>query len=358
MYLAICLLVGIRSSGGQNTTDGFFVAGRSMGSCAIGISVLAALFSGISFLGAPAYTYEHGIAFILVLVSFGFATPITNFIFVPFFIRTKITSGYEYLELRFDGSVRSLAAALFIFRVVFYLGVALYAPALALKSVTGLPVFASIALTGVLSCIYTVHGGMLAVIWTDIFQFCVLFSGLVFMSFWVVETTPGGSAKLWQVASNGGKLDLDWSIDLASNDNCWNCILGGVGYNLVQLATDQISIQRYISASSLKEAQNALWLKLVLNFPVAGVAYVVGVLIWAYYHLDEGDAMAGTGEGGGTRDRLLADTEVGDWLGGGDRLGGGGRVLVDGFVRGTVPKLDNGDEILPYFAVHELPPGE
>jgi sodium-coupled monocarboxylate transporter 8/12 len=261
VYLVVCVIVGLRSSGGRSngTTDGFFVAGRSMGSCAIGISVLAALFSGISFLGAPAYTYNHGIAFVLINFSFVIATPITNFVFVPFFINTKITSGYEYLELRFDGTIRSLAGALFILRVVFYLGVALYAPALALNASTGLPIWASIVLTGVLSCIYTIHGGMLAVIWTDIFQFCVLFCGLLFMIGWIIETTPGGSTKLMQVAKDGGKLELDWSIDLTSDDNCWNCIIGGIGYNLVQLATDQISIQRYISAKSLNEAQNALW---------------------------------------------------------------------------------------------------
>ena len=265
-YLCLCLLIGWRFSGKHGSTEDFFVAGRSMNSCAVGISVLAALFSGITFLGAPAYTYQHGIAFVLICFSFLIATPITALIFVPFFIQTRCTSGYEYLELRFDGRVRLLAAGLFIVRVVMYLGVALYAPALALNSASGLPIAVSITLTGLLSCAYTVHGGMLAVIWTDIFQFFCLFGGMLVIIAYIIHATPGGSATLWRTASAGGKLELDWTMNLRSDDNCWNLLLGGVGYNLVQLATDQISIQRYLSARSLTEAQNALWLKLVLNF--------------------------------------------------------------------------------------------
>src|SRR5512136_954330 len=176
-YVAALVLVGLLFTTQQKTIKDYFLAGRSMSYVTVAISVLAALFSGISYLGAPAEVYAHGMAFILFGLSFLIATPITTLIFLPCFYHSRIYTAYQYLEERFSLPVRLLSSALFIIRVLLWLALVTYAPALALEQVTGLPLWFTIICTGVLTTLYTSLGGMKAVIWTDMIQFIVLLGG-------------------------------------------------------------------------------------------------------------------------------------------------------------------------------------
>src|SRR5262249_23469358 len=137
----------------------------------VAISVLAALFSGISYLGAPAETYFNDLAYLWVVVSFFIATPVTTLVFLPFFRRLNLYTAYEYLERRFDRRLRWLASGLFLVRVTLYLALAIYAPALAISEITGWALAPSVLLTGLAATLYTTLGGMKAVIWTDSLQF-------------------------------------------------------------------------------------------------------------------------------------------------------------------------------------------
>src|SRR5204862_5253134 len=110
--------------------------------------------------------------------SFFIATPITTLVFIPFFYQSRFYTAYQYLEERFSVQVRVLSSALFIVRVLLWLALVAYAPALALQQVTGLPLWFTILCTGILTTFYTTLGGMKAVIWTDVVQFFVLFGGL------------------------------------------------------------------------------------------------------------------------------------------------------------------------------------
>ena len=96
----------------------------------VAVSVLAALFSGITYLGAPAEAFFYDLTYLWVVVSFFIATPLTTLVFLPFFRNLKVYTAYEYLEKRFDTRLRWIASALFITRVSFYLGLAISAPAL------------------------------------------------------------------------------------------------------------------------------------------------------------------------------------------------------------------------------------
>src|SRR5687767_7183788 len=127
IYLAASVLIGVWFVNEQKTAKDYFLAGRSMGYFPIAISVIAALFSGITFLGAPAEAYAHDVSFSLVLLAFVIATPTTTLLFLPFFYRLNLYSAYEYLERRFSIQVRTLSSALFIVRVVLWLALATYA---------------------------------------------------------------------------------------------------------------------------------------------------------------------------------------------------------------------------------------
>ncbi len=312
-YLAAAVMVGVLFVREQRTVKDYFLASQSMNYVLVGISVLAALFSGISYLGAPSEAYMHSPMFVLFGLSFLIATPITVYLFVPRFYQSRFFTAYQYLEERFSVQVRLVASAMFIVRVLLWLALATYAPALALEQVTGLPLWFTILCTGILTTTYTTLGGMKAVIWTDVMQFVVLLGGQ-FVILWVaLSRIPHGLAGVYDIGRAAGKFDISLSFDPSVRVTLWGLLLGGAVINLVQLATDQVSVQRYLTASSLKEVQRSLWLKLVLLVPVFIIFYGTGLVLYAFYHTH------------------------------GDPLAAG--------------QISRGDQILPYFVVHELPAG-
>jgi len=313
IYLVGAVSVGLLFVREQRTIKDYFLASRSMGFLLVGVSVLAALFSGISYLGAPSEVYAHRFTFILFGLSFIIATPVTTQLFVPHFFQARFYTAYEYLEQRFSVQVRLLASALFILRVLLWLALVTYAPALALEQVTGLPLWFSIICTGTLTTVYTTLGGMKAVIWTDVVQFVVLFGGQVVILCVAVSRIPDGLSGVYEIGRAAGKLELSLSFSPAERVTLWGLLLGGTVINLVQLATDQVSVQRYLTASSLKEAQRALWLKFWLLIPVFVVFYLTGLVLYAFYQI-HGDPLAA----------------------------------------GHITKAD---QILPYFVITELPAG-
>lgn len=312
-YLAASVLIGVLFTGQQKTVRDYFLAGRSMGRVVVAISVLAAIFSGITYLGAPAEVYAYGMAFFLFFFSFFIATPITNVVFMPVFYRSRMYTAYQYLEERFSVQVRLLASALFILRVLLWLALATYAPALALEQVTGLPLWFTILCTGALTTLYTTAGGMKAVIWTDVMQFVVLFGGQLVIMFVALNHVPGGVSGMIEMGREANKFDVNFGLDPTVRLTLWGMLLGGAVINLVQMATDQVSVQRYLTARSIEEAKRSLWLKLWLLLPVLIVFYVSGLAIWAFYHV-KGDPLAA----------------------------------------GAIKKADY---ILPYFVINELPRG-
>src|SRR4051812_31887191 len=143
-YLLATLAVGGLFFREQASLAEYFLAQRSMGRVVVAMTILASLFSGISFLAAPSEGFTHGFTFYLVNVAFFAATPVTTLVILPFFYQKQFFTAYQYLEDRFSVQVRTLASASFILRVVLWLALATYAPALALEQVTGLPLWFTI----------------------------------------------------------------------------------------------------------------------------------------------------------------------------------------------------------------------
>lgn len=291
VYLLASVLIGLLFVKEQRNLKDYFLAGRSMGSIVVAISVLAALFSGITYLGAPAEVYAHSFWFVLIALSFFIATPTTNLLFLPFFYNSKFFTAYQFLEERFSVGIRTLAAVLFITRTMIWLALATYAPALALEQVTGIPLWLTITATGLLTTVYTTLGGMKAVIWTDVMQFIVLFGGQLAIILVAVSYVPGGAQGVYEIGQAGGKYALSFSLDPTIRVTFWALIIGGAFANLVQMATDQVSVQRYLTATDIKTAQRSLWIKLAMTLPVVGIFYLTGLVLYAFYQT-KGDPVA------------------------------------------------------------------
>ncbi len=292
-YLAASVGVGLLSARGSKKSLGdYFLAGRGMPSVLVGVSILAALFSGISYLAGPADVYKNGFGFAYVVLAFFIATPFTTIWMLPKFYQSRFFTAYQFLEERFALPVRLLASGLFIFRVALWLAAATYAPALALEKVTGVPLWMTILATGTLTTLYTALGGMRAVIWTDVMQFAVLFGGQLLIVAVALGKIPGGLGGVWETAVADDRLRLSMSFSLSERVNLWAVLFAGAFLHLVQMSTDQVSVQRYLTAGSLREAQRSLWIKLWLVLPVLVLFYGTGLVLYAFYKL-HGDPLAG-----------------------------------------------------------------
>lgn len=284
LYIVATLAFGLWVGGRQGSLKTYLLAGHQMHWSLVAISVLAALFSGISFLGAPAESFSHNLIYVWMMVSFFIATPITTLIFLPFFFRMNGYTAYEYLEHRFDLRLRRISSAAFIFRVCLWLALALYAPALAISELMGVPLWVPVVLAGLGTTLYTTVGGMRAVIYTDVAQFTVLVVGITVIFVMALREIPGGAAAAWQIASEGGRTRMfDFSLSPEVRMTFWGALLGGAALNLVQLVTDQVSVQRYLTATNLRESQRALWFKLFLTLPLVLLFYSTGLVLYSFY---------------------------------------------------------------------------
>jgi SSS family transporter len=313
VYLAASVGVGLLSARGSKSLGDYFLAGRGMNSLLVAMSILAALFSGISYLAGPADVYKNGFAFAYVVLAFFIATPFTTLFMLPKFYQSRYFTAYQFLEERFSLSTRLLASGLFIFRVALWLAAATYAPALALEKVTGLPLWITILATGTLTTLYTALGGMRAVIWTDVMQLVVLFGGQLLIVLVALGKIPGGLSGMWDTVVVDGRMDLKLSFALSDRINLGSVLIAGAFLHLVQMSTDQVSVQRYLSAGSLKESQRSLWIKLWFILPVLVLFYGTGLVLYAFYK-QNGDPLA-------------------------------------------VGLIEKEDQILPYFVVTQLPAG-
>lgn len=312
-YLLASVAIGLFSARGQETIKDYFLAGQKVNRFVVAMTILAALFSGISYLAGPSEVYSNGLGFSLVMLSFFIATPFTAIWLLPYFYNSRYFTAYHFLQDRFSLSVRLLSSGLFILRVSLWLAAATYAPALALEKVTGMPLWFTILCTGMVTTVYTMLGGMKAVIWTDVMQLGVLFGGQLLIVIMASSKIPGGLAGVWETASADGRLGISFSLSLQERVTFWGVIIGGAFLSLVQMATDQVSVQRYLTAGSLRDAQRSLWIKLWMILPVLVLFYGTGLVLYAFY-----------------------------------------KIHGDPLVAGHITKPD---QILPYFVVSQLPAG-
>lgn len=271
------------SGGRQKTTQEFLLADRSMGFVPVALSLLATFQSAVAILGVPAEIYTYGTQYWFLGVGYIFGLLIPAHVFLPLFYRLKVTSAYEYLGLRFNKSVRIAGTLTFIFQMVVYMGVVLYTPALALNAVTGLNVWISVVVLGVICTIYTTIGGLKAVIWTDVFQTLVMVAGQLAVII-VGAQNAGGIANVWEINYNAGKISgIDFDPDPFKRHTFWTLGFGGVFMMLALYGVNQAQVQRYLSARSEKEAIFSVYLVFPCQQLMLAIGSIMGLVMYARY---------------------------------------------------------------------------
>ncbi|CAG0924109.1 unnamed protein product [Notodromas monacha] len=174
----------------------------------ITLSLMATYLSAILILGTPAEIYANGSEWTTSILGFLIGIPLATVVFVPIFYKLKLTSVNEYFELRFRSkAVRILGSFLFLAQNLLYMGVALWAPVIAISSVTSMPEWVAILTAGGICTIYTAVGGLRAVVWTDAFQVVVMFLGLlVIIVYGTIQV--GGAGEVWRIASENDRANF------------------------------------------------------------------------------------------------------------------------------------------------------
>ena len=281
VYLAALVAMGVYFSRRENTTDDFFRAGRRIPWWAAGLSVYGTMLSAITFMAIPAKLYGTNWLYFVSIFGLFLIIPVITRAFIPFYRRLDVTTAYEYLEKRFNVVVRMLGSVMFLLMQFGRIGIVLLLPSIALSIVTGINVYLCIAMTGVLATVYTVMGGMEAVIWTDVLQVIVLMAGAIISLVLIVVNVPGGVGELHRVALENGKLEwADFSLDFTTA-TVWVLLLAFPN-TLIPYASDQAVIQRYLTTRDEKSASRGLWLCAFLG--IAALAFwALGTALYGFY---------------------------------------------------------------------------
>ncbi|XP_049759196.1 sodium-dependent multivitamin transporter isoform X1 [Elephas maximus indicus] len=286
LLLALSLAIGLYHAcrgWGRHTIGQLLMADRKMGCIPVALSLLATFQSAVALLGVPSEIYRFGTQYWFLGCCYFLGLLIPAHIFIPVFYRLHLTSAYEYLELRFNKAVRICGTVTFIFQMVIYMGVVLYAPSLALNAVTGFDLWLSVLALGIVCTVYTALGGLKAVIWTDVFQTLVMFLGQLVVII-VGSAKVGGLGRVWEVASQHDRISgIELDPDPFVRHTFWTLAFGGVFMMLSLYGVNQAQVQRYLSSRTEKAAV----LSCYAVFPCQQISLCMGCLIglvmFAYY---------------------------------------------------------------------------
>ncbi len=284
LYFGIIIVIGLWCSMRLKNTEGYFVGGRKMPGWAVGVSMLGTAISSVTFLAYPGNAFDKDWRMLVPGLMIPFAVILAAFIFVPFYRRARLVSVYEYLERRFGTWARIYGCLMWSLHSFFRMGIILFLLSLPISSMTGFNLYGVILVMGLLVTIYTVVGGIEAVIWTDVLQTVVLILGGIFCIVIVFTDLPNGSTTVFSegAANNKFNLSVNFSFTFAA-ETIYVLALFGLFQNLQEFVSDQTRIQRYCAPSSDRGAKFAIWLGGLGCIPVWALFMFVGTCMWVFY---------------------------------------------------------------------------
>ncbi|XP_056003297.1 sodium-coupled monocarboxylate transporter 2-like isoform X2 [Ostrea edulis] len=282
LFLSGC--IGIFCGGKQRTTKDFLMGNRELKTLPVAVSILMSFFSAILILGAPAEMYTNGTQYYIYVFGQMAAAAFGAILFVPLFYPLKLTSVFEYVELRFKSrATRLTVTAINAFTTIIHTGVTSFAPSTALQAVSGFPEWASFLLIGCVCTFYTFLGGLKAVVLVNVFQFIVMFGSLLAI---IVTATAevGGFGNVWELNDEWGRIDFwNFDVDPTIRHTFWALTVGGMLSWIGSFGASQQSIQRFSALPSLRQAKLAVLLNCVGVCVMVTCACVAGISVFAYY---------------------------------------------------------------------------
>ena len=207
-FFGLLAWMGYYFSRRNTSTEQYFLGGRSFPSWAIGISMVGTIISSITFLAFPADAYKT--TWLRFSIQFGMipAVVIAVYLAIPFYRRTRMTTAYEYLGGRFGPGIQVYGAVTFILAQLVRISMILFLVSVMIHEITGLDPTLCVLIGGGFVGLYTVIGGIAAVVWTDVIQTIILILGGVFCLAVIIHKLPGGLDQILTVANDVGKFSF------------------------------------------------------------------------------------------------------------------------------------------------------
>lgn len=300
-YFSSQVAIGLYVGRKNRSTDQYFLGGKSFSGLVLGISFIGSIISSSTFMAYPADAFKTGWLRFVQNFAFPIVTLAAAYFLVPFFRRGTVTSAYHYLRLRFGGSISAYASFAFIIMQLLRTSMIAYLLALLVGEITGWGFLNSLLLIVGVTAIYTVKGGINAVIWTDVIQTFILLCGGLACLVYIVWNVPGGISGIFSEAMAHNKLsfyDLNaqgelvptrWFGGFGEKSVFLFFIVGCLGY--LNLQFDQTTVQRWCSAKSAPEARKSMYVLAWGALPVWALFQFVGVALFVFF-LHHPDSMA------------------------------------------------------------------
>lgn len=283
VYLLAMVLVGVWFSRKNKSSEQFTKASGSIPGWAVGISLYATFLSSNTFLGVPGKAFGTNWNAFVFSLSMPLAAWVAVKYFVPFYRTSGGISAYSHLEHRFGPWARTYAMVCFLLTQLARMGSIFFGIALSLQALTGYDMVTIMLVTGVCIVVYTVMGGIEAVIWTEVVQGVIQTLGGLLIMYLIFTHVDGGVGKVVDIGMHDGKFSLGSMAPDFVGPSFWVILLYGFFINLNNFGMDQNYVQRYHTAISAKEAAKSVWLCVKLYIPISLIFFVIGTGLYAYY---------------------------------------------------------------------------
>ena len=279
----------------KGTSEEFTSAGRSLPGWVVGMSIFATYVSSISYLGYPGKAFSGDWTAFVFSLSIPIASYFAARYFVPFYRSQDSISDYSFLENRFGPWARIYASSCYLLTQIARTGSILYLLALPMNVLLGWHIQTIIVVTSVAIVLYSMLGGMKAVIWTEAIQGIILIGGALVCMFILLFDMPGGPVQTFSIAMEDGKFSLGSFGSSLSESTFWVCLIYGIFTNLQNYGIDQSYVQRYHTAKNEKEAKFSALFGGYLFIPVSAVFFMIGTGLYAFYKVHPGILPDGVG---------------------------------------------------------------
>jgi len=289
VYLLGITWFGARFRRGQKNLRDYFLGGRTAPWWAISLSIVSAETSTLTIVGTPALAFGGNLGFLQIVLGYLVARIVISVLFLPHYFRGEMFTAYELMRRRFGERVRKLTASIFLVTRAMAEGVRVFAISLVISIVLGTGEIPSIVLIVVLTLFYTFEGGMTAVIWTDVVQMSLYVAGAVLSFFVILGKIPGGWEHVAAVAGAAHKFTIfDFrfapTMEFFSRTyTFWAGLAGGCFLTTASHGTDQLMVQRLLSARDERQSRAALlasWVVIAIQF---SLFLLIGILLYVYY---------------------------------------------------------------------------
>ncbi|MGB7266669.1 MAG: sodium:solute symporter [Terracidiphilus sp.] len=295
VYLAGVTLFGLHFRNGKQTLKGYFLADKSVPWWAISFSIVAAETSTLTVISVPGLAYDKDFSFLQLVFGYLIGRVVVSYLFIPHYFRGDLVTAYQLMERRFGQRLRTFTAGIFLLTRAGAEGVRVFAVAIVVRVAMGRLLggmsdfnrdLAAIAVVTVLTLIYTFEGGLKAAIWTDVMQQSIYITGTLVGLFAIVHMVPGGWPTVLDVAGKAGKFRVfNFSLNPTVRYTLWSGVIGGAFLTTASHGTDQLIVQRLLSARSEGQSKAALLLSGVAILFQFSLFLLIGAMLFVYYRI-------------------------------------------------------------------------